>query len=466
MNGISAKNTVFVIGFFRVLLGLSILLLAVLGLYDRYAEQAITTLKNRYDHMDQLRREIIHYDEAKDMSAKIASATGERKWKQQHQVYKEKLDQALAKTVALSPEVYRQGIDPSRQNYIQAIERLSMFLNKQMEAALEVERSKEYFTRVAFISVLILLLLSWLAILCLSRHSDRLSTAIADLQKAHQDLQNVQTQLWQSEKFSAIGQLAAGIAHEINNPIGCINSNLQTMEQYARIYQKLSIILNKLADGKPEAALGAVEEWKNLRTTTNFGFIETDVGNLLRESKEGAEKIRKIVLDLCTFASPDQGVMTSIDLEALLESVLNIVHNELKYRIRVVKDFRHGPFVRCQPQKIFQVFVNLLINATHSIKDSGTITIKTYFKDNAACVDISDTGCGISPEHARQIFDPFFTTKPPGQGTGLGLSVSYDIVRKHGGTITFNSRLGVGTTFTITLPLSDVEATVLPGRSS
>ena len=138
----------------------------------------------------------------------------------------------------------------------------------------------------------------------------------------------------------------------------------------------------------------------------------------------------------------------------LMESMLNIAWNEIKYKAQLRKDYGQVPPIVCNPQKIGQVFINLLINAAHAIKDKGFITIKTRLDGEFVCVDISDTGCGIAPEHSTSIFDPFFTTKPVGQGAGLGLSISYDIVRKHGGTITFVSEAGQGTTFTVKLPVS------------
>ncbi|MDE2027168.1 MAG: histidine kinase [Candidatus Omnitrophica bacterium] len=270
------------------------------------------------------------------------------------------------------------------------------------------------------------------------------------------NLVNLQTQLLQAEKFAAIGQLAAGIAHEINNPVGFINSNLQTLQQYVAHYTRLLGILNRLEkalkDKDQQRVAEVVDSWGKIRRETNFAFIGTDIGNLLKESMEGTAKIGKIVADLRTLASRDRGRIASVNLEMLLESTLNIAHNEIKYKAQVAKEYGSLPMIVCNPQKIGQVFIHLLVNAAQAIEGKGTITVKTYFDGEYACVEISDTGCGIAPEHATRIFDPLFTTKPPGTGTGLGLSLSFDIVRKHGGTITFNSRLGQGTTFTVKLP--------------
>ncbi len=305
-----------------------------------------------------------------------------------------------------------------------------------------------------FIAVFILLLLSWLAVLGIGRGSQQ---ALNELQKTHDDLKTVQSQLLQSEKFSAIGQLAAGIAHEINNPIGFINCNLQTLEKYFVHYRQLLGILNKLEkalnDKDQERASQIISSWEKIHRETNFKFMEGDIGNLIRESMEGIESMRKIVADLSAFASPDKGREDAVDLKALMESMVNIAWNEIKYKAQLRRDYGAVPSVVCNPQKIGHVLVNLLTNAAHAISEKGTISVKTYTQDQFVCVDISDTGCGIPPEHTTRIFDPFFTTRPVGRGVGLGLSVSYDIIKRHGGNITFSSQVDRGTTFTVMLPM-------------
>ncbi len=282
--------------------------------------------------------------------------------------------------------------------------------------------------------------------------------ATRQYKKSLVELKKFQTQLLQSEKFTAMGQLTSGVAHEINNPVGVINSNLQTLEKYLIHYTQLSSLLNQiegaLKDRDQDALLKNVKAWEKLKKDNNFEFIDKDINNLLKESKEGAEKVWKIVLDMRNFSSPDKGMASSVDIETIIDSVLNIVANELKYKTEVRKEYGRIPAIVCNPQKISQVLVNLLMNAVQSIENKGVITIKTYSHKNHIGIDITDTGRGISPENATKIFDPFFTTKPVWAGVGLGLSVSYDIVRKHGGTMTFNSQLGKGTTFTVMLPES------------
>lgn len=279
----------------------------------------------------------------------------------------------------------------------------------------------------------------------------------AKMEERAKSLITLQTQLLQSEKFSAIGQLAAGVAHEINNPIGFINSNLQTLQKYVIHYTQLLGILNKLEkslkDKDQKRVAEVVASWEKIRRETNFEFMGGDIDNLLKESMDGAGKIGKIVSDLRTLASPDRGKLVSVNIEALLESMLNIVHNEIKYKAELKLDYGKVPLIVCNPQKIGQVFVNILMNASQAIEGKGVITVKTYTKDEFVGIDITDTGCGIAPDNFTRIFDPLFTTKAPGAGVGLGLCLSYDIVRKHNGTISFNSKLGEGTTFTVMLPL-------------
>ena len=495
------------IQFFTGVLIVTGILLVIIGVNDYHAKKAVDFLKERYAKIDQLRTQIVYFDDILTMSARMAAATGDIKWELRYHAFEPKLTAAIRQAMAVSPEVYRKETDRNsfgkvkllemehkafvligegkgkeamnilfgnlyehqRNNYSKAVENLSILLKKQMDAALEVENSKEHLSQIAFISVFILLLLSWLTILRITRSSqealiqtnrrlDELNKTLDQkVQERTEHLQKVQGQLLQSEKFSAIGQLAAGVAHEINNPIGYINSNLQTLEKYVPYYTPLLGLLHQLEkavkDKDEERAFKVIFCWEKLRKETNFDFIEGDIVNLLQESREGTESMRKIVADLCSFASPDKGIEDYVDLEALMERMLNIVYNEIKYKAELKKEYGKVPPVVCNPQKIGQVFVNLLTNAAHAIEAKGTITIKTYPKDEYVCVDISDTGCGIPSENFSKIFDPFYTTRPVGQGVGLGLSISYDIIRRHGGDITFISEVGKGTTFTVMLPI-------------
>lgn len=286
-----------------------------------------------------------------------------------------------------------------------------------------------------------------------------LENMYTEMQKANEELRHAQRQLVQSEKLASIGQLAAGVAHEINNPLGFINSNLQTLEEYMmRLNQLLETMGNiKKAiqeEDLKKAALG-LTVLTSMEESINLDFLKEDIKNLIKESQSGADRIRRIVIDLRTFAREDEEVVEMISLEEIVESILNIVHNEIKYKAELKKEYAKLPLVKCNSRKLGQVFVNLLVNAAQAIKEKGTIGIKTYEKEGYACVAITDTGQGIAEEDLNRIFDPFFTTKPIGEGTGLGLSISYDIIKQHGGDILVESDPGKGTTFTVILPLAE-----------
>ncbi len=286
-----------------------------------------------------------------------------------------------------------------------------------------------------------------------------------ELDKTSEQLQTAQARLVQSEKMASIGQLAAGVAHEINNPAGFVASNLEVLETYISGYLRMIALMNKLtgavARGQGSEVAAVIAEIKCFEETANFGYIIKDSENLLKQSRDGISRIEKIVSDLKTFAHEDiQWLDESTKIEDVLELALGIAQNELKYRVDLRKDYGETPPVRCNVQKMGQVFLNLLVNAAQAIPDKGSIAVQTYFKGGFVCVDISDTGCGISKENLKKIFDPFFTTKPAGKGTGLGLSISYELVKKQGGEIVVRSVVGEGTTFTVMLPLTPVQECV------
>ena len=196
-----------------------------------------------------------------------------------------------------------------------------------------------------------------------------------------------------------------------------------------------------------------LKELKQKRKKLKLDYVIEDFEDLLEESLEGAERVTKIVRDLKTFSRVDEADYKMADINKCIESTINIVWNELKYKVKLKKDYGSIPETRCYPQQLNQVFMNLFINASHAIEKEGDISIKTWTENSSILVTLSDTGCGIPRENLEKLFDPFFTTKEAGKGTGLGLSITYDIVKKHNGDITVDSTLGKGTTFTISLPV-------------
>jgi len=275
-----------------------------------------------------------------------------------------------------------------------------------------------------------------------------------ELEKAYADLKATQAKVIQTEKMASLGQLAAGVAHEINNPIGFISSNLYSLGKYV---DRLSGFIGKQEAYLAELADDQVKKnFAQLRRETKLDFILEDITDLLNESREGADRVRKIVQDLKTFSRVDEADYKSVDLNECLESTLNIVWNELKYKATVEKNLAKLPPVPCYPQQINQVLLNLLVNAGHAITEEGVISLNSWQEGVFVYIAVKDTGCGIAAENIDRLFEPFFTTKEVGKGTGLGLSISYEIIQKHGGVILVESEIGAGSTFTIKLPLKGV----------
>ncbi|SMC22761.1 PAS domain S-box-containing protein [Andreprevotia lacus DSM 23236] len=273
-----------------------------------------------------------------------------------------------------------------------------------------------------------------------------------ELLALNEQLRDVQHQLLQSEKMASIGQLAAGIAHEINNPIGYVNSNLGALERYLTDLIGLVDEYERGLTALDHAPLH--DRIAKARRAIDYEFMRTDIDALLSESKEGISRVKRIVQDLKDFSRVDSTQEWGMaDLHAAIDSTLNIVNNELKYKASIIKEYDPLPEVECVISQLNQVFLNMLVNAGHAIEHHGCITIRTRHDDGQVCISFIDTGKGIPAELLNRIFDPFFTTKPVGQGTGLGLSLSYGIVQKHHGRIAVNSTPGKGTTFDIWLPI-------------
>jgi PAS domain S-box-containing protein len=272
------------------------------------------------------------------------------------------------------------------------------------------------------------------------------------IKQTNNRLEEAQNQLLQSEKMASIGQLAAGVAHEINNPIGFVSSNLGSLRGYVEpIFDLLALLKDQPREALPAELRDALVR---LDKAVDLEFVQEDLPQLLNESEDGLLRVKKIVQDLKDFSRVDHADWQDADLNAGLDSTLNVVMNEVKYKAEVRKDYGVLPPVRCIAAQLNQVFMNLIVNAAHAIAERGTITLVTRaVDDDWVCVEISDTGSGMSEEVKRRIFEPFFTTKPVGQGTGLGLSLSFSIVQKHGGRIEVDSEIGVGTRFKVWIPV-------------
>ncbi len=273
-------------------------------------------------------------------------------------------------------------------------------------------------------------------------------------------LEDARNQLLQSEKMASIGQLAAGVAHEINNPVGYVYSNLGTLDKYIQDILKIVAVYEKsessIADSESLAMIQRAKQESDLE------FLRKDITALMSESQEGLTRVKKIVQDLKDFSHVDEAEWQWADLHKGLDSTLNVVWNEIKYNAEVVKEYGDLPDVECLPSQLNQVFMNMLVNASHAIepaegKERGTITLRSGQEGSQVWVEFADTGKGIAPENISRIFDPFFTTKPVGTGTGLGLSLSYSIIQKHHGRIDIASEVGKGTVFRIYLPIQQAE---------
>lgn len=279
-----------------------------------------------------------------------------------------------------------------------------------------------------------------------------LKDALQKQTQLNQELESSQEQLLQSEKMAAIGQLSAGIAHELNNPIGFVHSNLGTLENYVKDIIEIMSTVTEIKDSM-QTPLPQFIRLEALMEAKDYDYIRSDLPTLIMESKEGLSRVRQIVQDLKNFSHTAESQWDWADLHKGLDSTLNIVWNELKYKCEVIKEYGDIPNVYCLPSRINQVFMNLMVNASHAIEKSGRITLRTGCNEQEVWVEVADTGKGIPKEILPRIFEPFYTTKPVGQGTGLGLSLSYSIIQKHKGKISVESEVGVGSTFRITLPI-------------
>ncbi|WP_419735268.1 ATP-binding protein [Pseudomonas sp. COR18] len=285
------------------------------------------------------------------------------------------------------------------------------------------------------------------------QRTQALTQASLALQHEIDERKQLEGQLVQSEKLASLGQLAAGVAHEINNPIGFIGSNLGTLDSYFSQLWEMLDAYHSAEEGiaSPEL-LGRL---RALREKIELDFLKEDIPLLIRESKDGIARVGQIVKDLKNFSRVDSSQEWQwSNLQQGIDSTLNIVANELKYKADVVRDYADLPEIECLPSQINQVIMNLVVNAAQAMgPERGTISLRGGSAGEKVWLEVADNGSGMAPQTLQKIFDPFFTTKPIGKGTGLGLSLSYGIVQKHAGQITVSSELGVGTTFRIELPI-------------
>ncbi|MDO6567965.1 ATP-binding protein [Alteromonas sp. 1_MG-2023] len=281
----------------------------------------------------------------------------------------------------------------------------------------------------------------------------------SQLEKANRDLKEAQVQLLQAEKMASVGQLAAGVAHEINNPIGFVNSNMHTLNEYILTYQIIFSQLNDMLSNDTGANQdNAIKQLRDLMQQQDIEFVNTDITELITESKEGLMRVAEIVKGLKLFSRVDSDEMQSYNLNDCVRTTLAMVNNQLKYICSVETHLGSIPHTLMNMGKISQVITNLLINAGQAIESTGkhgTITITTCVIDGNIELQIKDTGCGIQTSHLDKLFNPFFTTKPEGQGTGLGLSISFGIAQEHGGTLHASSKEGEGSCFTLSLPINN-----------
>lgn len=291
-----------------------------------------------------------------------------------------------------------------------------------------------------------------------ARAEKALAEKLDELIALNSRLDETNNKLLQSEKLASIGQLAAGVAHEINNPIGYVTSNLNSLAGYVDDLLAINAAYGEIEDRLGSSMPQAFKRVHQIKTNTDYDFIVTDIRHLLSESGEGLDRVRKIVQDLKDFSRAGGTGWQRVNLHSGLESTLNIVWNEIKYKAEVDREYSEDlPEIFCIPSQINQVFMNLLTNAAQAIEGHGNIVLRSGCNDTMVWVEVQDSGSGIAQEDLERIFEPFYTTKPVGQGTGLGLSLSWGIIQRHHGRIEVDSEQGKGTRFRILLPINQPE---------
>ncbi|WP_370279210.1 sensor histidine kinase [Pontibacterium sp.] len=286
------------------------------------------------------------------------------------------------------------------------------------------------------------------------RRTQDLARKNLDLEQANREIKETQAKLMHSEKMASVGVLAAGVAHEINNPIGFVLSNVRTLDEYVKIYQALLVMHEELLDIQDPVSREAKHaELVRFAIEHDIDFVREDIEDLLKDAIDGAQRVGDIVRNLKSFSHAEQETeFKPHDLNECIRTTLKMADNQLKYHCKVVTDLGDLPESYCSPGQINQVLLNLLVNAGQAIEGSGAIKVTSRFDGENIEIRVTDTGKGIEKDAIKKLFDPFYTTKPVGEGTGLGLSISYGIIKEHQGEILVQSKVGAGTSFTLVLP--------------
>ncbi len=284
--------------------------------------------------------------------------------------------------------------------------------------------------------------------------SDGLMLAVVIMINDITERKRLEKQLLMASKLAGIGELAAGIAHEINNPIGFVKSNMGTLNEYVEELTKLIDMYHDLRlsiedDRDPSAQ---IEKIKSYEEQIDSGFVLNDIEKIVSENQDGLGRVARIIRDLRTFTRFDDEKKVRVDVNRVIEEALTLTRNECKYKAEVKKELSELPEIFGYGSQLAQVFINLIINAAHAIENKGEIVVRSFLDGKNIVVEVADNGKGIREDLVGRIFDPFFTTKPSDQGTGLGLSIAQEIVAKHGGTISVSSQVGKGTTFRVEMP--------------
>ena len=289
------------------------------------------------------------------------------------------------------------------------------------------------------------------------RRTQQVQTQNEELTQINQDLKSTQQKLLQAEKMASVGQLAAGVAHEINNPVGFINSNVTSLKSYLSTYATLSELVEKLtkamSSGDEVSQARVAEELSEFASQQDFSFIDSDIKELIADTEDGLNRVIEIVKNMKSFSRADSDTMQMFDVNQCISTTAKMVKEKVEQNASLVLELQDLPQTAINVGKINQVITNLIVNAAQAVQAGGEVTVKSYPQGNTIVVEVRDNGCGMDNETLRNIFNPFFTTKAEGEGTGLGLSISFEIIQEHKGFIEVDSKQGVGTTFIVSLPI-------------